>query len=150
MTNLFEAARVEEVKGRIAQLRPDSKPLWGKMNVAQALAHCSASMEDAVGLRFPPRRLIGRLFGPLAKKSMLYDEKPMHRNSPSAKHLLVTDERDFELERQRLRGLIDRFVAGGSEKCTKHPHSFLGRLTSVEWAAIMYQHLAHHLRQFGV
>ena len=29
MKNLFEAARVEEVKERVAQLRPDSERLWG-------------------------------------------------------------------------------------------------------------------------
>jgi uncharacterized small protein (DUF1192 family) len=37
MRNLFEAARVEELKQRIAHLRPDSERLWGKMNPAQAL-----------------------------------------------------------------------------------------------------------------
>jgi len=40
MKNLFEAARVEEVKERIARLRPDSQRQWGKMNAAQAVAHC--------------------------------------------------------------------------------------------------------------
>ena len=47
MRNLFEAARVEEVKERIAQLRPDSERQWGKMNAAQAVAHCSAGLELA-------------------------------------------------------------------------------------------------------
>jgi transposase InsO family protein len=120
------------------------------MKPAQALAHCSASMEDAVGMRFPPRRFIGRILGPIVKKSIIYDEKPMRPNSPTSNNLLVTDERDLDLERQRLCELIDRFVAGGPDRCTRHPHSFLGRLTPVEWAAMMYQHLAHHLRQFGV
>ena len=63
MKNLFEAATAEEVKRRMAQLRPDSERLWGKMNPAQALAHCSAAMEMAVGEKFPPRILIGRLLG---------------------------------------------------------------------------------------
>jgi hypothetical protein len=40
MKSLFEAARVEEIKKRMAQLRPDSERQWGKMNPAQALAHC--------------------------------------------------------------------------------------------------------------
>jgi hypothetical protein len=31
MKNLFEAATVEEVKGRMAQLRPDSERQWGMM-----------------------------------------------------------------------------------------------------------------------
>jgi len=34
MKNLFEAAVVEEVKERMALLRPDSERQWGKMNPA--------------------------------------------------------------------------------------------------------------------
>ena len=47
--NLFEAAAVDEVRKRMAQLRPDSERLWGRMNVAQALAHCSVAMGMAMG-----------------------------------------------------------------------------------------------------
>ena len=148
MKNLFESATVEKVKERMAQLRPDSERLWGKMNPAQALAHCSAAMEMALGEKVPPRILIGRLLGRLAKKSMIVNEKPMPRNSATDKSLVVKDERDFAVERQRLREFIDRFAAGGPEVCTKHPHFFFGPLTPVEWAALMYQHLDHHLRQF--
>jgi len=50
----------------------------------------------------------------------------------------------------RLAGLIDRFAAGGPAGCTQHPHSFFGPLTPDEWAILMYKHLDHHLRQFGV
>ena len=39
MKNLFEAARVAEVKERMARLTPDSQRLWGTMTPAQALAH---------------------------------------------------------------------------------------------------------------
>lgn len=150
MRNLFDTAAVEEVKERIAQLRPHSERLWGKMNPAQALAHCSAAMEMAVGEKVPPRILIGRLLGRLAKKSMIVNEKPMPRNSATDKSLVVRDERDFVVERQRLCGFIDRFAAGGPGVCTRHSHFFFGPLTPVEWAALMYQHLDHHLRQFRV
>ena len=150
MKSLFEAARVEEIKKRMAQLRPDSERQWGKMNPAQALAHCSAAIGMAVGETRPPRILIGRLLGPLAKKSVIVNGEPMRRNSMTDKSVLVTDERDFEVERQRLRESVDRFAAGGPEICTKHPHFFFGPLTPVEWAVLMYQHLDHHLRQFGV
>jgi hypothetical protein len=148
--NLFEAETVEEVKERMAHLRPDSERVWGKMNPAQTLAHCSAAMEMAVGERSPRRILIGRLLGRFAKKSMIVNEKPMPRNVGTDKSLVVSDERDFEVERQRLCEFIDRFAAGGPRACTKHPHFFFGPLAPVEWAALMYQHLDHHLRQFRV
>src|SRR6266446_7592096 len=95
MKSLFEAATVEEVKGRMAELRPDSERQWGKMNPAQALAHCSAAMEMAMGEKFPPRILIGRLLGRLAKESMIVNEKPMPRTAGTDKRLVVTAERGF-------------------------------------------------------
>ena len=113
MKTLFEAATVEEVKGRLAQLKPDSERVWGKMNPAQVLAHCSAAMEMAMGAKKPPRIFIGRLLGRFAKKSMIAKEKPMPRNVGTDKSLVVSDERDFGVERQRLSEFIDRFAAGG-------------------------------------
>jgi hypothetical protein len=150
MKNLYEPAALEEVKTRMAQLKPDSQRLWGKMNPAQAMAHCSVAMEMATGKNRPPRILLGRLLGPLAKKAVILKGKPMRRNSFTEKSAIVTDERDFVAERQRLRELIDRFAAGGPGKCTTHPHFFFGQLTPMEWATLQYQHLDHHLRQFRV
>ena len=150
MKNLFEAARVEEVKERMARLRPDSERLWGKMNPAQALAHCSRGIELAVGDRIPPRLLLGRIIGRMVKPMALGNDAPMRRNSPTVKDLVVQDERDLGTERERLCGLIERFAAAGPAGCTTHPHSFFGRLTPEEWATLMYKHLDHHLRQFGV
>ena len=148
--NLFEAAAVEEVKQRMAQLRPESERQWGKMNPAQMLAHCSATIDMAMGKVSPPRILIGRLLGRLAKKSVIVNGTPMRRNAMTEKRCVVTDERDFGVERQGLRESIDRFATGGPGVCTKHPHFFFGPLTPVEWAVLMYQHLDHHLRQFRV
>ncbi|WP_353071649.1 DUF1569 domain-containing protein [Tunturiibacter gelidoferens] len=149
MKNLFERSAVEEVKGRMGQLRPDSAAHWGKMNAAQAVEHCARGMELALGDRRPPRVLIGRILGPLVKPMAFRDGEPMRKNSPTVPGLAVEDERDLEAERSRLCGLIDRFAAGGPEGCTDHPHSFFGRLTPEEWSAWMYKHLDHHLRQFG-
>jgi hypothetical protein len=150
MKNLFESEAVKEVKERVALLRPDSAGLWGTMNVAQAVAHCSAGLECATGDRLPPRELVGRFLGRVIKPLALGNDSPLRRNSPTAKSLVVADERDLEIERDRLCGLIDRFVARGPAGCTTHPHAFFGRLTPEEWATLQYKHLDHHLRQFGV
>ena len=150
MKNLFEAAVVEEVKERTAHLRPDSERLWGKMNAAQAVAHCSAGLELALGERLPPRMLVGRIIGRLVKAKAFREDEPMRRNSPTVKGLVVEDERNLGTERERLCRMIDRFAAAGPEGCTTHPHSFFGRLTPEEWAVLMYKHMDHHLRQFGV
>jgi hypothetical protein len=148
MKNLFEAAALAEVKERIALVRPDCEPLWGKMKPGQALAHCSGALEWAVGDRIPPRMLLGRAIGLIVKPMVFRNDEPMRRNSPTTKDLVVKDERDLGTERERLCGLIDRFVGAGPEGCTRHPHSYFGRLTPEEWATLMYKHLDHHLRQF--
>ncbi len=150
MKNLFETTTVEGIKQRLEQLRPDSHPLWGKMNVAQMVAHCAAGLEMATGKLRPPRAFIGRMMGSIVKPMVLRDEEPMRRNSLTLKELVVPDDRNFRAERERLRELIDRFAAAGPEGCTTHPHSFFGKLTAQEWAILMYKHLDHHLRQFGV
>ena len=149
MQSLFEPARVEEVKLRLSELRPDHQRQWGKMGPAQMLAHCSLGLEMAAGEIRPPRALIGRIIGRVIKPIALRDEEPMRRNSPTAKELVIDGERDFEEERKRLSGLIDRFAATGPSGCTSHPHAFFGSLTPDEWAVMMYKHLDHHLRQFG-
>jgi len=150
MKNLFEAARAEEIKERMALLRPDSERLWGKMNAAQAMAHCAGAMEMAVGDTQAPRMFVGRLLGRIVKPMVFANDKPMLRNASTMKSLVIRDDRDLGKERERLCKLIDRFAAAGPAGCTTHPHSFFGPLTPEEWAALEYKHLDHHLRQFGV
>ncbi len=151
MKNLFDATVANQVKTRLGKLAPQSERRWGKMTPAQMLAHCSVSMQWAVGELVPekaalPARLVGRLVKPMVFRN----EDPLRKNSPTAKSLMVADERDLVKERERLSGLIDKFVAGGAAECTTNPHGFFGKLTPQEWAILMYKHLDHHLRQFGV
>jgi hypothetical protein len=152
MKNLFDAMVANQVKTRLAQLEPQSERRWGKMTAAQMLAHCSVSMQWAVGEVVPekgplPVRLIGRLVKPMVFRN----EDPLKKNSPTATSLRMEgEERDFGKERQRLLELIDQFAAGGAAACTENPHSFFGKMTPEEWAILMYKHLDHHLRQFGV
>ncbi len=150
MKNLFEAPRAEELKARVAQVKPDSARVWGTMHPAQMLAHCSQAMEMAVGDLNPKPMLIGRIIGPMIRHMALRNDDPIRRNSPTAKELLVAGDRDLETERARLTGLIDRFVSAGRAGCTTHPHTFFGRMTPEQWATLMYKHTDHHLRQFGV
>ena len=114
------------------------------------MAHCATAFELASGEQQPPRALIGRLIGGLIKPLALGDDKPILRNAPTVKSLVIVDERDLTTERERLCAAINRFAADGPSGCTAHPHSFFGRLTPDEWAILMYKHVDHHLRQFGV
>src|ERR1700686_2172169 len=113
MRTLFEPTTVDDVQARLQRLQPEHQRLWGTMTVAQAIAHCSAGLEMALGDRRPPRVLIGRIIGPLIKRFALGNDRPMGPHPPTAPDLVVSDARDFAPERTRLAGLIDRFAVGG-------------------------------------
>ncbi len=148
MKNLFERETVEEVTRRIDSLQPASQRLWGKMDAAQMMAHCSAALDMASGRVQLPRVFIGRLIGPLFK-SVYTSEKPFSQNNPTAKELVTAGERDFLRERELLKQKVRQFHEGGEASCTRHPHPFFGSLTPQQWSRGMYKHLDHHLRQFG-
>ncbi len=149
MKNLFERETVDEVIARIDKLQPASERQWGKMDVAQMMAHCSATMDMASGRLNLPRIFIGRILGPLVKP-VYTNEKPFRKNGPTDKKLVVADQRDFLSEQEQLKLKVRQFHEGGEAKCTRHPHPFFGELTPQAWSRGSYKHLDHHLRQFGV
>lgn len=148
MKNLFETSTAKEIQTRIISLTPECQRQWGKMNISQMLAHCSAWMELAAGTTTSPRSFAGRIFGTIAKRSLL-GEAPVRRNMPTDKQLIVVNAKDFAAEQQRLLHLVDSFASAGPENCPIHPHSFFGPMTATEWATLGYKHLDHHLKQFG-
>jgi len=151
MKNVFDATVANDVKTRLGKLGPQSERQRGKMTPPHMLARCSVSMQWAVGEVVPEKgALPARLMGRLVKPMVFRNEDPLRKNSPTARSLIVADERDLGKERDRLSGLINKFAAGGAAGCTRNPHSFFGRMTAEEWAILMYKHLDHHLRQFGV
>jgi hypothetical protein len=148
MHSLFDAADRQSVLGRLAQLQPGAERQWGKMAAAQMMAHCSVALEVATGDKPRKQAFIGKIFGPFVRSSLL-GEKPFSRSSPTDPAFLVTEEKDFETEKRRLTGIVNRFCELGREKASVQTHSFLGKLNGEEWGVMMYKHLDHHLRQFG-
>ena len=148
MQNLYQPEATTAILTRIENLKPDAAKQWGKMDVSQMMAHCSAALEVATDQKKIPRIFIGRILGPLFKSSY-HNDKPFSKGSPTADDFVITDTRDFEKEKARLTKLVKQFAEGGEAKCTKEPHSFFGPLTPEEWGIGMYKHMDHHLRQFG-
>lgn len=148
MKNLFDKETYTEITNRINTLTPNSQRKWGKMNVAQMLAHCKEAFKVPLSDKKMPRMLIGLLIGWVFKKK-LYNEEPWKRNLPTAPNFIIKDERDFEKEKKELTGLIDQFYTGGPDKVGRFPHPMFGSFTSGQWGKAMYKHIDHHLVQFG-
>jgi transposase InsO family protein len=148
MKNLFNRQDTSEIIERINRLTSQTPHLWGKMDVAQMLAHCGNGLEMAMGIINPRRVFIGRLIGGFLK-SVYTNEKPFSKDSPTSEEIKVTTPKDFATEKNRLIQLVKQFSEGGESRCTKHPHPFFGKLTPAEWSIGMYKHIDHHFRQFG-
>lgn len=149
MESLFIPETNQKIIFRIEKLHPVSKPLWGRMNVSQMLAHCQAPLLVALNEKKLKRTLMGILFGNLAKRKLMRD-KAFPQNLPTEKSFIIGDERDFQKEKSKLIDLIRRFLKTGESGISKEPHPFFGRMTGEEWGVLNYKHLDHHLNQFGV
>ncbi|MES2617317.1 MAG: DUF1569 domain-containing protein [Bacteroidota bacterium] len=150
MNSIFNQADTQAFLHRIDELTPESKALWGKMQVSQMLAHCQQPIRVGLGELKLKRGIIGMLFGKLARKKLTASDEPFARNMPTDKHFIIKEFSDFETEKNKLKALIRRLFEGGPDVLTKNAHPFFGRLTTRQWDLLVVKHLDHHLRQFGV
>ena len=150
MSSLFQDQENKEMIRRIEGLTTDTRPQWGKMTGAQMCVHCQRALQVAAGELKIKRGLIGMLLGGWAKKKFVIGSAPFKPNGPTGPEFIVTGEHDFSAEQAKLVGLVKRFAEGGPEGVAKEPHPFFGPMTDGEWDRLMWKHLDHHLRQFGV
>jgi Protein of unknown function (DUF1569) len=139
----------DDILGRLEKLSPQSQAQWGKMNVAQMLAHVTANLEMATSDKKVRQAFMGRIFGKGAKQQIL-TSGAQPRNMGTFSYLKIVDQREFEKEKEVLRLKLARFYQGGEAAITRQPHGFFGCLTPNEWARLQYIHIDHHFKQFGV
>lgn len=150
MKSLYNKEHTQEFIDRINLLSNKSAPLWGKMDVAQMLAHCQKPFEIASGALVPTTNPIVRLlFGRAAKRNIV-NGKGFKKNLPTFPEAKVVDERIFDQEKKKLIGLVESFQAKGHGGLTKNDHPFFGKMSPSDWDALEVTHLDHHLLQFGV
>ena len=151
MESLFNKADNQKIIDRINALSASSKPKWGKMNVEQMLAHAGQPMLAAYGeTKMSKRGLISLLFGKIAKKQLITENKPFKQNLPTDQSFIIANPENIEKEKQELIRSVKQFAEKGPDAITKAQHSFFGNLTAAEWDKLQWKHLDHHLRQFGV
>lgn len=149
MKTIYDPSTLNEILTRVNTLTPSTQRKWGKMDVAQMLAHCNETLKVVTDKMSTKRSLLGRILGPIFKSNYLSDA-PLRRNSPTNPLFIIADERAFNEEREQFVRLTTEFSQGGEERCTKQVHSFFGPFTAQEWGTSTYKHLDHHLQQFGV
>ncbi|KIC93610.1 DUF1569 domain-containing protein [Flavihumibacter solisilvae] len=151
MKSIFNQQDTDELISRINSLSPASKAQWGKMNVGQMIAHCNVPY----AYTFEPEKfskpnfLKKFLLQKIVKKYVLRPE-PYKRNSRTAPEFIITDERNFEAEKERLIRNIQKTRQLGEQHFEGLENISFGRMSASEWNTMFYKHLNHHLLQFGV
>ena len=150
MKNIFIREVTREVILRINKLTSETQPNWGKMSVAQMLAHCCVTYEMIFTDKHLKPNALSKFILKMFVKNTVVSEKHYTKNGRTAPQFLITDEKVFESEKQRLIDFIKQTQELGKKNFDgKESHSF-GSLTAKEWNNMFYKHLDHHLTQFGV
>jgi len=148
--SVFDPDQNALVLRRISQLKTSSKPEWGKMDVAQMLAHLNVSYDIAYGHTPTNYGWFTKLMLKLFVKNTVVGEKEYKKNSRTADEFLIADERDFEKEKAKLIEYILHTEECGVGFFEGFESASFGKLSSHEWSNLFSKHLDHHLTQFGV
>lgn len=147
----LDREHLEYHKAKVSALTPDSRGLWGKMDVVHMVRHLSTSVAKSVDDRgvidrsIPIIRVLGRW---LVFDTFTTWPKGKFRSSPQ---MLPEPEGNLEEERRRLLDAFDRFVAEAHQNPGRKTRSpVLGPITMRYWTHAHGVHLNHHYRQFGL
>ena len=149
MKSLFEETTYTEIMNRLSQLQAKTPKQWGKMDATSMVKHCNLVLSASIGA--PPRKraLMSYLFRKVAKKQYVYTSV-YKKNGYTSPAFIVASHADIEQERAALIQSIDQFRKAGEKEYENRLHAFFGRLTAQEWGMLQYNHLNHHLTQFGL
>ena len=151
MKNLFDSTDVQITTKRINQLSNNSTPNWGKMNVAQMLAHVNVAYEMAHEDIHPKANFFMRFMLKTFVKPIVCGSKPYPKNTRTAPQFVMTGKtKDFEAEKKRLLGYLQKTYKLGKTHFEGKASPSFGALTANEWNVLFAKHLDHHLTQFGV
>ncbi|WP_235293035.1 DUF1569 domain-containing protein [Portibacter lacus] len=148
--NLFAQDGLDETLERISNLTPETKPQWGKMDVAQMLAHCNVAYDMALTAKYPISGKFKTFMISLLAKKAVVGPKPYPKNSRTAPDFLITDEREYEKEKAALIANLKKTHELGSKHFDGKTSVSFGNLSTDEWNVLFSKHLDHHLTQFGV
>lgn len=148
--SIFDSATTEQALGRLEKLSNESQPQWGKMNVAQMLAHLNVSYDQSLGVAPPKYGFFMKLILKMIVKNKVVGPKPYGKNLRTAPSFLISDSRDFEKEKARLIENIKTVERKGKKYFDGKESAAFGKLSIEQWNNLFYKHMDHHFSQFGI
>ncbi len=152
MKSILDEKGKKSILHRIEKVNYVERGLWGKMNSNEMLCHCTDQIKLSIGeikdlsqKKFPLGKIMKYLvfWGMPTPKGKVETFKELKQGEGGTKPT------NFENDKKLLIKSVIKFD-------TKYPkdkkinHPAFGDMTKNEWGKLVYLHLDHHLRQFGV
>ncbi|HZO54320.1 MAG TPA: DUF1569 domain-containing protein [Bryobacteraceae bacterium] len=145
---VFDETARRALLERAMRVHTGTKPRWGQFTAVKMLRHLSASFEMALG-ELPCAPKPGPMKNWFVHWLVIDSPLPWPKGTPTAPELLAQPTAGVEEEQQRLKTALERVVAHGPEGAFAD-HPAFGKLSSAQWGRLIWRHVDHHLRQFGV
>lgn len=148
MKTLMVPGDRQEILERLRTLKPDSARRWGRMSAHQAICHLNDSFLGVLGEKAvsPATSWFHRsVMKWVALNTPMPWPKDLKTRPEMDQAVGGTAPIDFELDRQKLCALTERFAQAAQWS----PHPIFGSMLPKEWMRWGYLHMDHHLRQFG-
>lgn len=150
MKSIFDPSIRNELIERIASLKQDAQPVWGKMNVYQMTKHNTFWNKWVLGDQETEykQEWLGKLFGRLALKANTKNDQHIGKKMPAGKQFIIHEKSgNFQTE---IELWIEQMKAYEQFSNDRFIHDFFGKMTKEQIGIFAYKHNDHHLRQFGV
>jgi len=148
--SIFDPAVEAAVRQRAAQLTPATPARWGRMRPAQMLCHLVDAFRVPLGETVAQPKWTPFRFSVLRWLFVYLLPWPKGR-LPTMPAFQQTQPDQWEDDCRAWEAALSRFVARGRETETRwKPHPAFGPLPNWEWGRMVYLHIDHHFRQFGV
>lgn len=142
----FDQQYAADVIRRLAAIRPESKPQWGRMTRAELIQHLGDSVRYSMGragvVQDQSNWLMQYIAGPLILNGIV----PLPKNIKRPEAPMRPAQDDIET----LQALLEEYlglVQAGELEPPRHP--VFGNIGVDDWAKMHAVHFEHHLRQFG-
>lgn len=147
MKSVWQSEAQAELLQRMKKLSPETPAQWGQMNSSRMLAHLTDALKMAMGeLEVPSKNMIFR-YTPF--RQLIIYWLPFPKGAPTAPQLIERVPGEWESEVEQLNSAMSRLVAQ-SQRTEWPEHPAFGKLSTKDWGVLIYKHMDHHFKQFGV
>lgn len=141
-----------ELIAHLKAISPDTKPIFGKMNLHQMIEHLSFSFQQAIGMHPQPaannEEITAKMYLFLSSDKPFRDNTPNQYMSDTPSPALTAS---VEIAIENLKKDIENFFTyyqKNESQMVANP--FFGNLFFQDWVQLLHKHTKHHLRQFGI